>query len=73
MKDIGGPAGARIVVHPQDRMPFPKDEGVLVAPGQMTTVGIRQVNDVNLDLFLFSYRHMIKQHVCFLDKHNYPF
>ena len=53
VKDIGGSAGARIVVHPQDRMPFPKDEGVLVAPGQMTMVGIRQVNDVDLYLYIF--------------------
>ena len=43
MEDLGGSAGLRIVVHPQDRMPFPKDEGVLAAPGQMTLVGIRQV------------------------------
>ena len=43
MKDLGGSAGVRVVVHPQARMPFPKDEGVVAAPGQMTLVGIRQV------------------------------
>ncbi|KAI0217761.1 Amiloride-sensitive sodium channel subunit beta [Lamellibrachia satsuma] len=48
VKDLGGSAGARIVVHPQDRMPFPKDEGVLTAPGQMTIIGIRQLNVVRL-------------------------
>ena len=44
MKDIESSAGARIVVHPRGRMPFPKDEGVLAAPGQMSIIGIRQVS-----------------------------
>ncbi|KAK2176081.1 hypothetical protein NP493_686g01016 [Ridgeia piscesae] len=44
MKDIESSAGARIVVHPRGRMPFPKDEGVLAAPGQMSIIGIRQFN-----------------------------
>ena len=44
VKEFGGSAGVRVVVHPKDRMPFPTDEGVLAAPGQMTLIGIRQVN-----------------------------
>lgn len=36
-------AGVRIVIHPQDRMPFPTDEGVLATPGQLTSIGVRQV------------------------------
>ena len=36
-------AGARIVIHDQDRMPFPSDEGILTTPGHVTSVGVRQV------------------------------
>ncbi|KAK2176079.1 hypothetical protein NP493_686g00003 [Ridgeia piscesae] len=46
--DFGGSAGVRIVVHPQERMPFPSDEGVLAAPGQLSIIGIRQLNVVRL-------------------------
>ena len=44
VQDFGGSAGVRIVVHPQERMPFPSDEGVLAAPGQLSIIGIRQVS-----------------------------
>lgn len=36
-------AGVRVVVHPQERMPFPQDEGVVAAPATLTSIGIRQV------------------------------
>lgn len=42
--DIAPEAGVRVVVHSQDRMPFPEDEGVSVIPGQLTYVGIRLVS-----------------------------
>ena len=47
-------AGARVVVHSQDRMPFPQDEGVLVTPGQLSSLGVRQVscNDVTAQPWL---------------------
>ena len=37
-------AGVRVVVHSQDRMPFPEDEGVSVMPGQITYIGMRLVS-----------------------------
>ena len=49
MKEVGDTAGLRVVVHPQDRMPFPEDEGITVATGYVTSVGLRQV--------LFSVRY----------------
>lgn len=38
-------AGARVVVHSQDYMPLPGDEGILVSPGDITSIGMRQVRD----------------------------
>ena len=35
--------GARIVVHPSDRMPFPEDHGILISPGADTHIGIMEV------------------------------
>ena len=37
-------AGARIVIHSQDKMPYPEDEGLLAKPGQLTSVHISQVS-----------------------------
>ena len=37
-------AGIRVVVHPQERMPFPQDEGIVAAPAMLTSIGIRQVS-----------------------------
>ncbi|XP_006813344.1 epithelial sodium channel subunit alpha-like [Saccoglossus kowalevskii] len=36
-------AGARIVIHDQDKMPFPEDNGFTIAPGAATSIGIRKV------------------------------
>ena len=36
-------AGARIVIHSQDKMPYPEDEGLLVKPGMLTSVHVSQV------------------------------
>ena len=36
-------AGALVVVHPQDRMPFPEEEGIRASTGRMTSLGITQV------------------------------
>ena len=41
---FGQEAGARVVLHPQDRMPFPEDEGILAKPGLLTSVGVRKVD-----------------------------
>ena len=40
---MGEEAGARVVLHPQERMPFPEDEGILAKPGLLTSVGVRKV------------------------------
>ena len=41
--DVGEAAGAVVVVHDPDDMPFPEDEGILALPGRLTYVGIRKV------------------------------
>ena len=46
-------AGVRIVVHPQERMPFPQDEGIVAAPATLTSIGIRQVDSTALQSNLF--------------------
>ena len=43
---IGEEAGARAVVHSQDKMPFPEDEGIMAKPGYMTSIGISQVDQM---------------------------
>ena len=40
---LGEEAGMRVTIHPQDRMPFPEDDGILVKPGTLTSVGVRKV------------------------------
>lgn len=36
-------AGAVVVVHAKDRMPFPEDEGIYVHPGALTALSFSQV------------------------------
>ena len=43
VKEVGDTAGIRLVVHSQNRMPFPEDEGITVSPGHSTSIGLRQV------------------------------
>ena len=40
---FGEEAGARVVLHAQDKMPFPEDEGILARPGLLTSVGLKRV------------------------------
>lgn len=44
VKEVGDTAGLRLVVHPQKRMPFPEDEGITLATGYATSIGLRQVS-----------------------------
>ncbi|XP_070574541.1 uncharacterized protein [Ptychodera flava] len=37
----GQEAGVRVLVHPADVTPFPEDEGITVAPGLKTSIGLR--------------------------------
>ena len=43
--ESGDTAAIRLVIHPQDRMPFPEDEGFNISPGFSTSIGIKQVDD----------------------------
>ena len=36
-------AGVRVVIHPQNSMPFPEDVGINIGPGLSTAVGLRKV------------------------------
>ncbi|XP_006826136.1 epithelial sodium channel subunit gamma-2-like, partial [Saccoglossus kowalevskii] len=38
----GQEAGVRVLIHPSDITPFPEDEGITVAPGLKTSIGLRQ-------------------------------
>ena len=42
-EQIGGPAGARVVVHPPGAMPHPEEHGVLAEPGKLTSIAITKV------------------------------
>ncbi len=41
--NIGDVAGAVMVVHSQNVMPFPEDEGILLYPGEIATIGMKKV------------------------------
>ena len=44
LESMGEEAGVRVLVHHQSSMPFPEDEGVLVLPGQVASIGLRKVS-----------------------------
>ncbi len=37
-------AGARIVVHSQDAMPYPEDAGIVAQPGMLTSLHVSRVS-----------------------------
>ena len=41
--------GVRLVVHSPYSLPFPEDDGIVLKPGQSTSLGIREV--VKYDIF----------------------
>ena len=41
--DLADTAGVRVVVHAQERMPFPEDEGMSIPPGQVSLIGVKKV------------------------------
>ena len=43
IQKIGGAAGARLVIHPQNSMPHPEETGYLAQPGQLLSVGVKKV------------------------------
>lgn len=36
-------SGVRIAIHPKKTYPFPEDIGISLAPGYVTSIGLRQV------------------------------
>jgi len=44
IKQAGDTAGAIVVIRPQNQMPFPEDDGIIVSPGHATSIAITQVN-----------------------------
>jgi len=44
IKQAGDTAGAIVVLRPQNQMPFPEDDGIIVSPGLATSIAITQVN-----------------------------
>ena len=54
VESLAESAGARIVIHPQTRMSFPEDEGILVLPGHATSVGIRKVFTLLSSIFYYT-------------------
>ena len=49
MPEFGQTAGIRLLIHEQNKMPFPDENGITAIPGSMTILAIKQVkiNDNN--------------------------
>jgi len=45
MTQAGDTAGVVVVIRPQNQMPFPEDDGIIVSPGHATSIAISQVNN----------------------------
>ena len=43
-------AGVRVTIHPQDRMPFPEDDGLLASADFMTMIGVTMVSDEKIQI-----------------------
>ena len=43
LSELGQTAGIRIVIHEQNKMPFPDENGITAIPGSMTILAIKQV------------------------------
>ena len=43
--DLSEKAGVRVLIHSIGEMPFPEDKGIDIAPGRLTSVGIRKVRN----------------------------
>ena len=41
---INQAAGAVVVVHPLDQMPFPQEEGIYLTPGKSVSLGLKMVS-----------------------------
>ncbi len=45
MSSIGDVAGLIVVVHDQNTVPFPEDEGITAHPGELLSIGVRRVSN----------------------------
>ena len=43
IEQAGDTAGVVAVIRPQNQMPFPEDDGIIVSPGHATSIAITQV------------------------------
>ena len=50
LSDIGGEAGARIVVHSNNKLPHPDEDGSMAQPGKLTSIGVKKVNDTYISV-----------------------
>jgi hypothetical protein len=41
----GATGGVVVVVHPQEAMPFPEDEGIFLSPGRSTSISLLKVRE----------------------------
>ena len=48
VKESGDTAGVVVVIRPQNQMPFPEDDGIIVSPGRATSIALTQVNNHQL-------------------------
>lgn len=46
ISEVGSTAGVVVLILPQNIMPFPEDDGLLLKPGQATLIGLAMVSGV---------------------------
>ena len=51
---VGEAAGARVLIHSPDEMPFPEDAGFLLKPGTFSSIAVTKV--------INNLRHNLKKH-----------
>ena len=64
IKGLADSAGLRVLVHNQTYMPFPEDDGISIAPGTKTSIGVNKVQwTVSLNTIQkIQYKHNTVQH-----------
>ena len=63
LHDVGGPAGARIIVHPQSSMPHPENEGNLAEPGKLISIGVKRVSLTYNGKYV-KHKHLKSSYLC---------
>ncbi len=44
VSSVSDVAGLIVVIHDQNTVPFPKDEGIIAHPGELLSIGVRRVS-----------------------------